>query len=431
MNLFVFKSLEQLLKTCFIGTSFLVVSLWAVIGLSRYWSVVNIAITSAGLAVILWLLFSYIYNRTIVAFKRASMQLESVRNGDYCQYAKPAFSAGKVIEFHQDLQSLSAHFHVLKSRYDQHVFLVYRLIEQLDSPILVFDQHPQLTYANDAFNELFPQPWQIFRNASPRLLGLEFVDNRWRFKEKQRDSKWHIRHSEFIDQKETHQLLVFVNIESALRQSQLSAWQQLIRVLGHEIHNSLTPVSALAQALSLKAQGDREKQALTVITERCQHLQDFVSRYASITKPFHLNCQMLCITNLSKRIQGLLKDIQLEIQIKAQQFWADPAFVEQVLLNLIKNADEASQPTDKIKLIFSESAHSSLIEVVDRGHGFANMDNLFVPLYSTKQNGQGIGLSFCRNIIEHHKGTLTLVNNTPEPGVTVSISLPLMVTEKS
>ena len=427
MNLFVFKSLEQLLKTCFIATSLLVVSLCVVIGLLLHWTVVNIAITNAGVAVILWLLFSYIYRRTIVAFKRASMQLESVRNGDYCQYARPAFSAGKVIEFHQDLQSLSAHFHLLKSRYDQHVFLVYRLIEQLDSPILVFDQHPQLTYANDAFNELFPQPWQIFRNASPRLLGLEFVDNHWRFKEKHRDSKWHIRHSEFIDQKRTHQLLVFVNIESALRQSQLSAWQQLIRVLGHEIHNSLTPISALAQGLSLKAQGDREKQALTVITERCQHLQDFVSRYASITKPFNLNCQMLLIANLAKRIQGLLKDIPLEITMKAQHFWADPAFIEQVLINVIKNADEASEREKTIKLIFSESANRSLIEVVDSGHGFANMDNLFVPLYSTKQNGQGIGLSFCRNIIEHHKGTIKLVNNTNAPGVTVSISLPLMV----
>jgi nitrogen fixation/metabolism regulation signal transduction histidine kinase len=294
----------------------------------------------------------------------------------------------------------------------------------------VFDQHPKLTYANGAFNELFPQPWQIFRNSSPSLLGLELVDNNWRFKDDLRDSKWQIRHSEFIEQGQSHQLMVFVNIESAMRQSQLSAWQQLIRVLGHEIHNSLTPVSALAQGLSLKAQGDREKHALTVITERCQHLQDFVSRYASITKPFHLNCQMINVDNIAKRIQGLLKDIHLEITVNTENFWADPAFIEQVLLNVIKNADEASQPKEIIKLIFSERDNTSLIEVIDSGHGFANMDNLFVPLYSTKQNGQGIGLSFCRNIIEHHKGTLTLVNNTDAPGVTVSISLPVIAPEK-
>ena len=180
MNLFVFKSLEQLLKACFITTSFLVVSLWGVIGLIQHWTVANIALTSFGVAAILWLCFSYIFKRTLITFKRASMHLEAVHNNDYCQYAKPAFSAGKVIEFHQDLDNLSSHLQLLKSRYDQHIFLVYRLIEQLDSPILVFDQHPQLTYANSAFNELFPQPWQIFRNSSPSLLGLEFVDNHWR-----------------------------------------------------------------------------------------------------------------------------------------------------------------------------------------------------------------------------------------------------------
>jgi len=431
MNQFAFKSLEQLLKVCFIVTSFLVVCLWVTIGIIQHWTVANVALTSCGAAVISWFCFSYIYQRAVISFKRASMHLEAVSNNDYCQYAKPAFSEGKVMEFHQDLENLSSHLQLLKSRYDQHIFLVYRLIEQLDSPILVFDQYPQLTYANSAFNELFPQPWQIFRNSSPGLLGLEFVDNNWRFKDKQRDSKWQISHSEFIEHGKTHQLIVFVNIESVLRQSQLNAWQQLIRVLGHEIRNSLTPVSALAQGLSLKAQGDREKQALTVITERCTHLQDFVSRYASITKPFHLNCQMMLVANIAKRIQGLLKDIVLEIEIKAEHFWADPAFIEQVLLNIIKNADEASESGQKIKLVFSETANDSLIEVIDNGHGFANLDNLFVPLYSTKQNGQGIGLSFCRNIIEHHKGTIDLVNNTNEPGVTVSISLPLASTKNN
>jgi len=431
MKLFVFNSLEQLLKTCFIATSLLVVGLLAVIGVIQHWSITNIASASFILAAIIWFLFSYVYRRTIIAFKRASMHLEAVHNDDYCQYAKPAFSTGKVVDFHHDLENLSSHLHQLKSRYDQNIFLVYRLIEQLDSPILVFNQHPQLTYANAAFNKLFPQPWQIFRHSSPALLGFEFIENNWRFKDKKQDSKWQIRHSEFIDHGQTHQLMIFVNIESALRQSQLSAWQQLIRVLGHEIHNSLTPVSALAQGLSLKAEGDREKQALTVITERCQHLQDFVSRYASITKPFHLNCQMLEVNNIATRIQGLLKDVNLVVECNAKRFWADPAFIEQVLINIIKNADEASEPGEKIELIFSETTNTSLIEVVDNGHGFANMDNLFVPLYSTKQNGQGIGLSFCRNIIEHHKGTMTLVNNDNGSGVTVSITLPLISLDKS
>ena len=430
MKLFVFKSLEQLLKTCFIIASIIVLGLWGAIGFLVNWSFLTTTITAFGLALLLFGGFSYTYKRTIVAFKRGSMHLEAVSNNDYCQYAKPAFSSGKVMGFHQDLENLSTHLQLLKSRYDQNIFLVYQLIEQLDSPILVFDQHPQLTYANSAFNELFPQPWQIFRHSSPKLLGLEFVDNHWRFTEKQRDDKWQIRHSEFIEQGQTHQLMVFVNIESALRQNQLNAWQQLIRVLGHEIRNSLTPVSALAQGLSVKAEGEREKQALSVITQRCQHLQDFVSRYASITKPFHLNCQLISANNIAKRIQGLLKEINLVVEINAEYFWADPAFIEQVLLNIIKNASEASEDEDVVQVIFSENDQNSMIKVVDNGHGFANLDNLFVPLYSTKQNGQGIGLSFCRNIIEHHKGTINLTNNSHTKGVTVTICLPIKINEE-
>lgn len=434
MKLFIFKSLEQLLKTCFIAISLLVIGLYVIIGLTQEWSIINITISSAGIAYILWLSLFYTYNRILVAFKRASMHLDAVSNNDFCQYAKPAFIKGQVINFHHDLENLSDHLQQLKSRYDQHIFLVYRLIEQLDSPILVFDQNPQLTYANSAFNELYPQPWQIFRHASPSLLGLEYIDNQWKFTEQKRENKWEIRHSEFIDQGKTHLLMVFVDIESALRQSQLSAWQQLIRVLGHEIHNSLTPVSALAQGLSVKMNTDREKHALTVITERCQHLQDFVSRYASITKPFHLNCQLLSVPQLAARIQGLFENIDLAVETNTQHIWADPAFIEQVLINLIKNADEASENDETIRLVFSEENQKSVIKVIDNGQGFANLDNLFVPLYSTKQGGQGIGLSFCRNIIEHHHGTITLENNSLEKnsdvaGVTVTIILPLHKSE--
>ena len=369
------------------------------------------------------------------------MHLEAISNNDYLQYAKPTFGGGLVIDFHRQLEQLSIHLQQLKSRYDQHVFLVYRLIEQLDSPIMVFNQQKQLTHANTAFNKLFPQPWQMFKYASPELLGLKFIDQGWRFKAQQQDSKWQIRHSEFIDQGKTHQLVVFVNIESALRKNQLNAWQQLIRVLGHEIRNSLTPVSTLAQGLGSKTQNVRDKQALAVINERCNHLQDFVSRYASVTRPFQLNYQLLATRNIAQRMQGLLKHIDLNTLFIAEKLWADPALIEQVLLNIIKNADEATVPIEhsptvnkssqKIQLIFRENACSSIIEVVDSGQGFANLDNLFVPLYSTKQNGQGIGLSFCRNIIEQHKGSIELVNNTPVPGVTVTIALPLFQAPRS
>ena len=180
-----------------------------------------------------------------------------------------------------------------KSRYDQHVFLVYQLIGQLDAPILVFNAKQQLTFANGAFFLLKNQAWQLFRHASPQLLGLTKQDGKWHFQlddatTNNEAERWQIKQSEFIDSGEQHLLLVFVDIQSALRASQLNAWQQIIRVLGHEIRNSLTPVSSMSESLADKASNKRDRMALNVITERCMHLQSFVERYASLSKGTYL-----------------------------------------------------------------------------------------------------------------------------------------------
>jgi nitrogen fixation/metabolism regulation signal transduction histidine kinase len=139
------------------------------------------------------------------------------------------------------------------------MFLLYQLIEQLDSPVLIFNKKQQLSFGNKAFFHLFEKPWQMLRNATPELLGLVYHQGEWQFTSASLNSKWQVRYSEFIDDGEVQQLLVFINIESALRASQLSAWQQIIRVLGHEIRNSLTPVSSMAESLAEKTLVDRDK----------------------------------------------------------------------------------------------------------------------------------------------------------------------------
>ena len=123
---------------------------------------------------------------------------------------------------------------------------------------------------------LYGQPWQMYRMASPNGLGLSFTDDGWQLK--RTDQQWQISQSTFIDTGETHQLLVFTNIDSAIRASQQTAWQQIIRVMGHEIRNSLTPVSSLAESLTNSLTSEREQKALAVIAERCEHLQDFSGR---------------------------------------------------------------------------------------------------------------------------------------------------------
>ena len=386
------------------------------------WQVWNISLVLAVLGLFLLMGIMRFKHRIITSFDRALLHIEAVKVEDYNQYAKSEFKEGVTANFHNELTMLSEKMQTHKSQYDQHALLLYQLIDQLDTPMLVFNQKQKLSYANAAFSTLFGQPWQMYRLASPRLLGLVYTDKGWSLPSK--EQQWHVSQSEFIDSGERHQLLVFTNIDSAIRASQLNAWQQIIRVMGHEIRNSLTPVSSLAESLGSKSDSPRDKQALAVISERCHHLQDFVNRYSSLSQTLNLDIQAINVATFVERLEGLFSQNKLIFVSKPQNFWADPTFIEQVFINLLKNAFEAQ--ASQVKIEITEKAQQSLIKIIDDGHGFANTDNLFVPLFTTKQQGQGIGLTFCRNIIEQHGGSIEIKNNSKSvKGVTVFIMLPL------
>ncbi|WDE03759.1 HAMP domain-containing histidine kinase [Thalassomonas viridans] len=383
------------------------------------WSPWHQVLATGLTALGLMLAILHFRKRLMATFDRALLHIEAVRMEDYNQYAKSDFPGGNVGAFHRELTQLSEYLSGQKLRYDQHAFLIYQLIDQLDTPILVFNEKNKLTYANGAFTLLYDQPWQMYRLASPKLLGLNKSKQGWQLEDKKQ--QWQISHSEFIDGGEAHQLLVFTNITSALRASQLNAWQQIIRVVGHEIRNSLTPVSSLAESLAGRANDGRDQKALALISERCHHLQDFISRYASLSQKLNLDIRQIAVGELTERLSGLFPEQQLEFNTGLQWLSADQTFFEQVLINLVKNAIEAG--ADHIALSFKEVKGRHQLQLTDNGHGFANLDNLFVPLFTTKQNGQGIGLTFCRNIIEQHRGSIKLENNA-DRGVRVTIELP-------
>lgn len=388
------------------------------------WQPWNIALSLVIVCLTLCLCIAHFKHRILTSFERALLHIEAVKVEDYNQYAKSEFSQGVTADFHNELTLLSAKMQSHKSQYDQHALLLYQLIDQLDTPMMVFNQKQKLTYANSAFSVLYEQPWQMFRLASPKLLGLKKNDGVWQLPDK--EGQWHVSQSEFVDGGERHQLLVFTNIDSAIRASQLSAWQQIIRVMSHEIRNSLTPVSSLAESLADKLTESREQQALSVISERCHHLQDFVNRYSSLSQQLNLQLQVMDTKFFAQRLQGLFSGYNLSCKVESTTLWADATFIEQVLINLIKNAFEAEAQIVQVQ--FSETKHKSVIQIIDDGHGVANTDNLFVPLFTTKQQGQGIGLTFCRNIIEQHGGSIELTNNVKQRGMTAILLLPLKLT---
>lgn len=387
-------------------------------GLALHWLIIVILSVSVYS---FWYIVSF-KQQVMRAYTRATLHVDAISQEDYNQFGRSAFPQGKVKAFHQQLKQLSEKLQQQKSHNDQHVYLVYQLIGQLDSPIIIFDENQRLTFGNDAFYHLFNQPWQMFRHASAELLGLEYKHDAWSLSDQTKRSKWQIRHSEFINEGETHQLLVFINIEPALRESQLNAWQQIIRVLSHEIRNSLTPVSSMAETLADKTNDQRDQQVLGVITERCLHLQSFVDRYSSLSRQLTINSQSIAINYLVNEVlAGLFKELTIVLNSSLKSIWADRELLEQVLINIVKNASEA-QATEII-IDIEQQEQYVILEVRDNGHGFSNINNLFVPLYTTKKNGQGIGLSFCRNIIEQHGGIMELHNNEGQ-GVTVMLLLP-------
>ncbi len=355
--------------------------------------------------------------KAIAAFRRASVQLEAMQNQDYSLQAKAVFRTGIAAQLQQQLQQLSEQLQQRKSYFDEQQFLLYRLIDQLNTPILVFDHKQQLSYANNEFSQLFGRPWQSMRHATAESLGLSALPH-WNFVNKERAKQWQIRQSRFLDQGQRHQLLVFINIQAALRETQLQAWQQLIRVLSHEIRNSLTPVQSLSEYLQQKLPPGRDQEALALIRERSQHLQDFVSRYAELNKELRIQHQQINSGQLFHSLQLLFQQHQLQATGTDLVFSSDLMLLQQVLINLIKNAIEADSPQGTVQLNFRLQNHNLEIQLLDQGSGLSNQQDLFVPFYSTKPQGQGIGLSLCRQIIEQLGGELTLLNRTD--GVTGS-----------
>ncbi|MEP0355228.1 ATP-binding protein [Paraglaciecola sp.] len=422
MQIFKSKSLNTYISTILGSFAVLLLFFIACLLVVAHWQLWNIGLALVVIGLLLFTGILRFKHRVMSSFDRALLHIEAVKVEDYNQYAKSEFKEGVTAHFHNELTLLSEKMQTHKSQYDQHALLLYQLIDQLDTPMLVFNQKQKLTYANAAFSPLFGQPWQMLRLASPKLLGLVQTDKGWILPNK--GQQWHVSQSDFIDSGERHQLLVFTNIDSAIRASQINAWQQIIRVMGHEIRNSLTPVSSLAESLESHSKSPREKQALAVISQRCHHLQDFVNRYSSLSQTLNLDIQRIDVTTFVSRLKGLFTQNNLTFFHKSKWLWADPTFIEQVFINLLKNAFEAD--ATQVKIEISERGQASLINIIDDGHGLANTDNLFVPLFTTKQQGQGIGLTFCRNIIEQHGGVIDMKNNAlPATGMTVSIVLPM------
>ena len=235
-------------------------------------------------------------------------------------------------------------------------------------------------------------------------------------------------------------MILLSDVSRALREEERSAWQRLIRVLGHELNNSLTPIKSIAGTLLLRVKGmdlgaqeqaDFEK-GLGIIESRSGSLNRFLQAYRQIAQMPGPKLQSTVVRTLVERSAALETRVPVQVEPGPDvSVSLDPDQVEQVLINIVRNAAEAviqaGEDTNgeaPVSVRWSVNSQFLQIQVLDRGPGLLNPENAFVPFYTTKETGSGIGLVLSRHIVEAHGGSIQLLNRKDAVGCVAVISLP-------
>jgi len=248
------------------------------------------------------------------------------------------------------------------------------------------------------------------------------------------DETYHVDYREFQLNGQRHHMHLFKHLTRELNRQEVATWKKVIRVISHELNNSLAPVISLShsgQALVEAEQYQRLPQILQTIAERARHLEGFVKSYAGFAK---LPLPRIEAVEWDEFLADLARQwsfVRLgELPASPGQF--DRVQVEQVLINLLKNAHESGSPSNQVALQVHERNRHWHIDVLDRGGGMspAVLENALIPFYSTKRSGSGIGLALAREVAEAHGGRLSL-NNRPDGGTMVTLQLPLLAQDIS
>ena len=242
---------------------------------------------------------------------------------------------------------------------------------------------------------------------------------------------YHLSRRTFTLNGRRHELLLIRLLTPELRRQEVQTWKKVIRVISHELNNSLAPIASLAHSggvLVQRERFDRLPEIFTTIEDRARHLEGFIRGYARFAKLPQPQLQAVAWRDFLGRLQRQI-GFELEGASAELQARVDPAQMEQALLNLLKNAHEAGNdatpPSDDVRVRLLRLPGWTRIEVLDRGPGMndAVLQNALLPFYSTKRNGTGLGLALTREIIEAHGGRLSLQNRS-DGGLCVAVMLP-------
>ncbi len=271
-------------------------------------------------------------------------------------------------------------------------------------------------------NTVYPE--QVLHGAHVKALGLQYVDEQWQHT--QHISRFSIAAHKLYRGQRVYKLLVFFSVEQALRDNEKQVWQKLLSVLNHEVRNTLTPVYSMAQSLQQDGNiisPEMQQTMLGVIESRAAHLQQFVANYAQVAQLPPVDMQNIEVELLVSRWQALFPGVEIKALNKGLVY-CDEEQLTQAMINLVNNAEQANQSAgnDGITLTLDKPKNWRFT-LEDNGAGIANPDNLFVPFYSTKPNGSGIGLVLSRELIRNQQGELHLANLPDNKGAQAVVTL--------
>tara|TARA_R110002050_G_C8942023_1_gene512660 strand:+ start:151 stop:1482 length:1332 start_codon:yes stop_codon:yes gene_type:complete len=329
----------------------------------------------------------------------------------------------------------------------QRELMLDKVIQNSPNVMLLVDDSQRVIYANGAARHLFNHGVKVEGMLLPELIAILPEALKTALNSEQEglfsmgsssgDSidendveTWHISRGRFTQNNQQHHLILLKQLTKELNRQEVAVWKKVIRIISHELNNSVAPIASMVNSgrfLTQHLDNTKLQLIFDTIENRTSHLSQFISHYAQFAK---LPLPQKQLIDWSKMTQQLAQQYPFQVLSPLPQMpiKLDAVQLEQVLINLLKNAHESGADADSVALIFEDITHpvaGLLIKVNDQGSGMSSevLSQALLPFYSTKQSGTGIGLPLCREIIEAHGGRISL-QSRPEGGLSVKVWLP-------
>lgn len=391
------------------------------------------------LLVYLALISAALIDSLVRPLQTLSNVVSSLREADYSFRARGAGSTDPLGELAAEVNALADLLQKQRVRSLEATALLARILEVMHSPLYAFDRDNVLQLVNDAGVQLLGLSHARCFGRTARELGLDDLLNSpdqsvHSFGSK--PNRWLLRKAAFRQEGAPHTLLLLADVSQPLREEEQVAWKRLIRVLGHELSNSLAPIKSIAGSLLARSQqipGDEAlvrdfRRGLGVVESRADALHRFVQSYRVLAQLPPPALKAVPVAPLVERIALLEQRVPVELHPgPSALLHADPDQLEQMLINLLANAVDASLANGSKPVDVGWRLDESDVEIYiqDRGLGIANTDNLFVPFYTTKPTGSGVGLALAQQIARAHGGSIQLVNREDGDGARATVRLPI------